>query len=410
MSIPQIDGRVTTSEVCAPFIEKVWALSTALVSQRCVLTSRAQFVRNFQKLYSAVPPDYLLEFLELVNSICGLPLHNIPRSGAASGGVRGDRDNVDGYTPESETDDVSESGTDGPSESETDNEPILTALPVDIDDQREIARRVRRICQRARASLETAILDVTVQGQQRRETLTAGQVQQAVSFFVSSIESVPQYIFGIVNGLSIYNTACNAEKLSAEDERPELIREFYQFYASLATTEYPEPIQRITRNVHLIAFAHQWRRIRETLERGGRAAAELERYFDLGGTATGKGRLSLAKSKLCKDMGLSPGRFGDYLRSAHIPTALVACFGYGAVMLVPRNQGWYVDTRSPACPSCKGRTDVHLYLVAATGSLTPVRRFRSLGISSPPTSCPPSAPYATCSTACLCTPSRSSNQ
>jgi hypothetical protein len=58
----------------------------------------------------------------------------------------------------------------------------------------------------------------------------------------------------------------------------------------------------------------------------------------------GRTHISIAKKKLCVSMGLHPKKFGDILKAAATPAALVAHFGYGA-LLPSRITSWGMYSR-----------------------------------------------------------------
>jgi len=210
------------------------------------------------------------------------------------------------------------------------------SVTIDFDTAGYTQARLERIYRKAYRRLNGATVSVSIRQRTVNKTLTEAQAHRTVVvFFEEMLGSIMHRVQDIVKHANLYNAAHSARTI--ETGTPIALRRLYANISLLTEEDIPHTLHFLRRNVRLVNLRNNWLRVRNSLTNIDTTGHKIVSF--LNHPKRGVTYVSLAKKALCKKAGISPHKFSDYLRSAHIPAALVQHFGPGALLFCPNNTG-----------------------------------------------------------------------
>ena len=230
-----------------------------------------------------------------------------------------------------------ETRTEAPENDQPEETALQFSVPLDID-TRCTHRHLERIAHRAFNALNGNTISVTIRQRPTPITLTTQQAQKVVTtFFQEMLGTTMNRLCDIVEYANAYSAAMSATAATVGVQTPRPLQRIYANISILATEDLPHTFHYLRRNIRLVNLCADWQHIRRSLANMDADGRDIVKYLQL--PSRGVTNISLAKKALCDHAGISYHKFGDYLRSASVPAALVKHFGFGALLFCPNNTG-----------------------------------------------------------------------
>lgn len=158
-------------------------------------------------------------------------------------------------------------------------------------------------------------------------------------FFEEMLGGIDKRLAEMVASLHVWNEHINAKIISGFSQAPNLVRHLAQSIHQILETDLSPAFTALRRNVWLARFAIFWDKIKQLLRTNDPddPTVQFFRSQREGLPDQGHGiiQISLAKTIVCDELGISPETFATMLRQCALPVAVTEIFGQGGLMFLP---------------------------------------------------------------------------
>ncbi len=213
-------------------------------------------------------------------------------------------------------------------------------LAFDLDSHNCTRTQVREMAQRAFDLLNGRTYTIIKSSRPVQHVISPAFAGELVKmFFQQMFGTVLDRVQGIVDGIEAYNAAQTTGTIAISPGTPMAVQRLYVDLSTLAGQDMAAALNSLRRNMSLVNFRKNWTYIKEVVGTDSEAGRSIVDFFQLGRPTVGRTYASMAKAALCAQVNISDTTYKGYIKSSHLPSALVKHFGRGALLLCPDNLG-----------------------------------------------------------------------